>query len=129
MTQEETHVSEQHDEAPAAGDAPAAYAAELDTSTELLPPTPPGGQPAAEYPPADRELGSRALRLGDEGPDVAHVQELLDTLDSAGEASGTYDEATEAAVKRYQRLRGLPQDGVVDEDTWALLLAPAQESG
>lgn len=76
---------------------------------------------AAEYFPRD-------LRLGDEGPDVVNLQMALNVLyetrvaetgsGSPGQESDQFGAKTEAAVIRYQALRGIvPADGVVSGET------------
>lgn len=97
-------------------------------TTEPEPAAPDEPDPAEqqEEEPAP-EVGYRTLHPGDEGPDVAELQRLLELVDEDGHGSGKFDKKTEAAVKRYQRMRGLPQQGTVGPATWAYLLAPAQE--
>jgi peptidoglycan hydrolase-like protein with peptidoglycan-binding domain len=38
-------------------------------------------------------------------------------------ASGTFDAATETAVRQFQRNHGLVPDGIIGPRTWATLLA------
>jgi peptidoglycan hydrolase-like protein with peptidoglycan-binding domain len=64
------------------------------------------------------EAGYRTLHRCDTGPDVAVLQERLGV-----DATGKFDAATERAVKRLQRLRGLPQQGTVGPATWPYVLA------
>lgn len=67
----------------------------------------------------------RPLRLQDPplaGPDVREVQEILKELGYLEQLTGRYDRATEEAVKRFQRERGLAVDGVVGPATWLALL-------
>ncbi len=59
---------------------------------------------------------SRTLRLGSEGADVQALQGFLGI-----DVSGSFDAATESAVKNFQRTRGLDADGVVGRDTFARL--------
>lgn len=66
--------------------------------------------------------GERTLHLGDTGPDVKAVQSALGV-----KVTGTFDEDTVEAVKRLQRLRGLPQQGSLGPATWPYLLTPAVE--
>lgn len=42
---------------------------------------------------------------------------------------GVFDAATEAAVRGFQQLRGLPADGIVGQDTWRLLVGAAYRLG
>ena len=51
-------------------------------------------------------LGDRVLRLGDTGPDVAALQELLKV-----EQTGTFDAATRKTVKKVQRSAGIKANG------------------
>lgn len=53
------------------------------------------------------------LRMGDTSPDVMDLLELLPTYH--------FDQALDAAVRDYQRSRGLEVDGVVGPATWAAL--------
>lgn len=63
------------------------------------------------------------LSLGADGPEVADVQRRLQRLGVDDVAThGTFDEATERAVRQFQRTRGLPADGTVTEETWLALV-------
>jgi transcriptional regulator with XRE-family HTH domain len=56
------------------------------------------------------------------GPDAAEVQCLLLRHKlSPGDVDGYFGERTEAQIKRLQRLDRVPADGIVGEQTWALL--------
>lgn len=46
-----------------------------------------------------------------------------------GAAPGTYDEATEAAVRRFQQRRGLHDSGTCDEATWLALVEASWRLG
>jgi peptidoglycan hydrolase-like protein with peptidoglycan-binding domain len=61
------------------------------------------------------------------GEDVEAVQQRLLGLglDEVGRADGKYGSDTVSGVTQFQRSAGLPADGVVSEDTWAALFAPA----
>jgi len=70
------------------------------------------------------EVGSRrpTIRLNDSGEDVASVQRFLTFLGFyGGEATGQFDDATDAAVRSFQGSDGLGADGVVGQLTWAAL--------
>jgi peptidoglycan hydrolase-like protein with peptidoglycan-binding domain len=58
-----------------------------------------------------------ALSLGSRGPHVAYVRQRL-AMASEG---GDFDESVEAAVRGFQKGRGLPVTGVVDAPTWLAL--------
>lgn len=60
------------------------------------------------------------LRLGDVGPAVAEINQILAGLDFAVGVD-SYDEATERAVRSFQQTRGLTVDGHVGEETWRAL--------
>lgn len=64
-------------------------------------------------------------KAGSTGNLVKAAQCLLQTAGSlpAGEPSGTFDAATEAAVKSFQTSVSLSATGVVDSHTWTALLA------
>src|SRR5205823_14358794 len=61
---------------------------------------------------------SPTLRKGDTSPDgwVEYLQELLGLP-----PTGTFDQATEVAVKKYQADNNLMADGIVGNQTWASL--------
>lgn len=74
--------------------------------------------------PTDVPLESRPmLGIGDEGDDVADLQEMLnDTeLKPRLDMDGDFGEKTEKAVVHYQASRGLTADGICGEDTWTAL--------
>ncbi len=66
----------------------------------------------------------RLLRLGDEGVEVSVIQYYLrvisnyyDTVPSI-DVTGTFDTATDMAVRAFQQTYGLPVDGIVGRQTW-----------
>ncbi len=68
-----------------------------------------------------------ALTPGYTGSEVSAVQYMLnyvakyeDTIEPFP-ISGTYDQATEAAIRGFQRTYGLPDNGILDEKTYARL--------
>lgn len=62
------------------------------------------------------------LRLGSKGPAVVELQKKLAAKGfSPGAADGDFGPKTLAAVKSFQRSRGLVADGVVGPKTWAAL--------
>ena len=63
------------------------------------------------------------LRLGSRGSAVIDLQRRLATAGfSAGTADGIFGSNTDAAVRSFQRARGLGADGVVGPQTWSELL-------
>jgi peptidoglycan hydrolase-like protein with peptidoglycan-binding domain len=66
------------------------------------------------------------LRLGSKGDDVKYLQGLLNYHDYTVTVDGIFGAKTEAAVKKFQKSRGLKVDGIVGQKTWNELLA---ESG
>jgi len=61
--------------------------------------------------------GSRDLRRGAVGADVAFVQRWVGAKDD-----GRFGAVTEGRVRRYQRIVGVPVTGVVDGRTWGKIL-------
>src|SRR5690606_20052177 len=85
-----------------------------------------GEDRAMEFPvyvQRELEIGGAPAK-GATGADVRRVQEWLSLQDCATAVDGQFGPATEAAVRRFQRLAGLRENGRVDRDTWAALNAP-----
>lgn len=76
-----------------------------------LAPTEPNPKPKA------RKLGSRTLKHGSRGEDVAVLQRFLGV-----KGDSTFGAGTEAAVRRYQREQGLDVDGRAGAKTLARIL-------
>ena len=55
----------------------------------------------------------RSLARGASGADVQQLQAMLNALGNATVSSGTFDWATQTAVRSWQRAAGYPVDGVV----------------
>ena len=66
----------------------------------------------------DTSILVRNLKLNSTGADVRLVQTRLVELNYLSSANGTYDSATQTAVKRFQQLHGLSQDGVAGPNTF-----------
>ncbi len=67
------------------------------------------------------------LTVGDSGREVLAIQYFLNVVAAFYNTiprvtiSGSYDEATDQAVRAYQEAFGLPADGVLDRNTWRSL--------
>jgi N-acetyl-anhydromuramyl-L-alanine amidase AmpD len=71
-------------------------------------------------PPPQQVTTSRPrIRRGDAGALVMLVQRYLGVAREGEPGYGLFGPATEAAVRRYQQMRGLSIDGEVGEQTWA----------
>ena len=65
----------------------------------------------------------RLYRLGDEGTAVRDIRDRLSALDFASSVDepSVFGERTMAAVKEFQKAKGLDIDGIVGPDTWRSL--------
>jgi peptidoglycan hydrolase-like protein with peptidoglycan-binding domain len=64
--------------------------------------------------------GRAVMRVGDTGPEVRRIQQLLIDIGIAlpvNGANGTFTAETENGVKEFQRRNGLPDTGIVDSAT------------
>lgn len=64
----------------------------------------------------------KTLRRGDTGAEVQTLQYRLDAFNFPVKRDGWFDAATEAAVRDFQRARGLVADGIAGQKTQAALL-------
>jgi len=81
-----------------------------------------GGTPVPGTPPPTGGTGRPTLRQGARGADVVDLQRKLNELGfNAGAADGDFGPKTLAAVKSFQRARGLTADGIVGAQTWGAL--------
>ena len=77
------------------------------------------------------ELGSRTLRRGDCGEDVRTLNWILRSKQYAGVGLGEeFEDATEDAVRDFERTGGISADGIVEDETHAALVEsmPAQRA-
>lgn len=81
-------------------------------STVPTPKPPVVATPPAPKPAAGRKLGSRTLKVGNTGADVAVLQRFLGVEDD-----GRFGPITEKAVRRYQAMRKMKQTGIADKAT------------
>lgn len=79
---------------------------------------------------SDKGFGDRTLRLGMTGDDVTALQNQLISLgyaiDLANE-TGKFGKSTEAALRQYQEVMGLVEDGVAGAKTYAAMSAEDTE--
>lgn len=79
-------------------------------------------QPTAQ--PASEVMTMKTLREGNKGTQVKVLQFLLNEKGfDAGIADGIFGSNTRAAVKAFQKAKGLDVDAVVGKNTWTKLLA------
>jgi peptidoglycan hydrolase-like protein with peptidoglycan-binding domain len=70
-------------------------------------------------------LNRPTVRQGSTGPEVARLQEDLNSLNlDVGAADGIFGPRTEAGVRRFQAANDLTVDGIVGPMTWAALEGP-----
>ena len=77
-----------------------------------------GSAPAPSVIPASDGTGRPTLRRGAKGALVTQIQRTLGIA-----PSGEFDGVTEAAVREFQRAKGLVPDGIVGPRTWASIPA------
>ncbi len=70
------------------------------------------------YDGTDREMRTRVLQ-----------RMLMALADTDIRETGQYDDATRAAVRQFQRMRGYPATGVVDRRTWEEMSRLYRERG
>ena len=63
----------------------------------------------------------RTIRLNSEGEDVKTLQELLNEWGYEVSVTGKFDEATKAAVFKFQAANKLTVDGIVGKNSWRIL--------
>lgn len=82
--------------------------------------------PAQAAPAAstyDTSSLTRVLRAGYTGADVSVVQQRLKDLGYLSSLSGSYDSATQEAVRSYQKKNGLTADGLAGPSTFSSLFS------
>lgn len=83
----------------------------MDTNTSL--PQIPASEPTLAGGPPPRKTLRRPMK----DPEVTLLKQALEISPN----DDNFDAATEAAVRGFQRTKGLPPDGIVGPKTWALL--------
>lgn len=77
----------------------------------------------------DPQYPGTALRRGSNSIDVSLMQTYLNALNAQHPQIGRltvdakYGSTTEAAVRRYQAIKGLSADGVIGRDTWNAIVS------
>lgn len=89
---------------------------------------PPAPPPAPAAHPAAH--GRPTLQRGDRGQAVEGLQLKLNVIPAAGgpahlNVNGTFDAATDTAVRNFQTASGIGLDGIVGPNTWPAILAAA----
>lgn len=69
----------------------------------------------------------KTLRYGDTGSDVKTLQTALNGRGASLAVDGEFGAKTRDAVKKFQRLNGLEDDGIVGAKTWAALTSNKDE--
>lgn len=74
---------------------------------------------------------STILRIGSRGPEVENLQRLLNSHGArpSVDPDGNFGPLTAAAVREFQRSRGLNTDGIVGPQTWAALAGTGPQPG
>jgi peptidoglycan/xylan/chitin deacetylase (PgdA/CDA1 family)/glycine betaine/choline ABC-type transport system substrate-binding protein len=102
----------------------------VDAAPAAEPAPPPGERPTVDEPLL--LLGDTELLVGDTGPEVRQLQELLAEAGyEPGPINGIFEEPTRRAVAAFQADAGLPLDGVAGPQTIAALeeaIAAAEEA-
>lgn len=73
----------------------------------------------AKFAKAIPEYPGSLFNIGSEGKDVERIQRAVGIPEK--EIDGVYGPDTKAAVKAYQKRKGLDIDGIVGRDTWEML--------
>lgn len=80
--------------------------------------------PAQAESSASGVIDMKTLRNGSKGTQVKVLQFLLNEFGyDCGEADGIFGKKTTAAVKEYQKAKGLTVDGICGKNTWTRILA------
>jgi len=91
----------------------------------ITPPTPP---PSPVYP-------GTPLRVGSRGENVRIMQQYLNRISSKYPSiprlaeDGVFGQVTERAVREFQRLFGLPADGIIVPQTWGRIIEEGNSIG
>ena len=99
------------------------------TETALRTPSAPAPSNSPTSNPPIGNAPRSMVRFGDSGAQITELQHRLADLGYyKGEASGTFDRPTEAAVQSFQHDNGLVADGIVGASTEVALRQPVGQS-
>lgn len=76
-------------------------------------------------PSTQEELTQNTWKLGDRGAKVSEIQQKLVAAGYPGSTDGVFNPQTEAAVRQFQQAKGLKVDGIVGQETLAVLEKPS----
>lgn len=75
-------------------------------------------------PSLDVDVSAYTLTVGDTGPLVEKAQRYLSSLSYYnGPVDGRFSSSVRTAVEDFQRVHGMPADGIVGPETWRELRA------
>ncbi len=84
-------------------------------------PQPAAGPDLSWIAAAINDAKTKLLRQGARGDAVKWLQALLNANGASLVADGSFGPKTDAAVRAFQRQRGLLVDGIVGRQTWGVL--------
>lgn len=87
------------------------------SSTDINPARVSSTNISQNFEPNVRDLTRRRLSSGDSGSDVSALQSALNSYGIPVGIDGVYGGETAEAVRTYQRIQGLPVNGVADTET------------
>lgn len=103
---------------------PGVLTGEVVQSPALPEETPESAKETATEPTEAGVITMNTLRSGNRGTQVKVLQFLLnETGYDCGEADGIFGTKTTAAVKAFQKAKGLTVDGICGKNTWTKILA------
>jgi len=87
------------------------------------------GQIPIETNPEPITINRQTLKTGSKGEEVLEIQGILKLLGYYfSEVNGIYSDSTANAVVKFQESVGLMPNGIVDQNTWNLLLPKSPQS-
>jgi GH25 family lysozyme M1 (1,4-beta-N-acetylmuramidase)/peptidoglycan hydrolase-like protein with peptidoglycan-binding domain len=83
--------------------------------------------PAPQQPTAPPVTRAPVLKTQSRGTDVVTAQELLNASGARIGTDGVFGPGTAAAVRSFQKAKGLDSDGIIGPRTWGALLVTVKE--